>query len=400
MKQVPPRSASHTAAPSMTGYLYQTRYALLRGLQEGKRHPGHDISIEKLDDVAFEENGRLIELIQTKHHVRRGDLSDASVDLWKTLGIWIPRLREDPVGSTSTRFVFLTTDTAASGSALSMLRQPDDNRDESHAARLLLEVATTSKNQRTAAARNAFLTLTDAQRTSLIGNIWVFDEAPNIVDVREEIEAELRYSAPRDQVSNLTDHLEGWWFKRIVIALSHRHPSVIRLADIQDKIADIRDNFSRGNLPLDEEIDAMPAVSELPKDTRTFIHQMNLVRVSDNEARATIHDYYRAYAQRSRWARHNLLLDGDVERYDRALCDAWSRSFFAHTGDLDEDCDDRTKEDQGRKVFRWARQHQMPLRNRQEMWLSSGSFQMLADDVKIGWHPNYASLVAARKEKT
>ena len=400
MKTVPPRSASHSATASMTGYLYQARYALLRGLQEGRRHPGRELSIERLDDVAFEENGRPIELIQTKHHVRHGDLSDPSVDLWKTMGIWIKRIMEDPIGSISTRFVFLTTETAAGGSALSMLRQADDSRDEPQAAKLLVAVATNSKNQATVAARNAFLILTDAQRTSLISNIWVFDDAPNIVDVREEIEAELRYSAPRDQVSNLTDYLEGWWFKRIVIALSDRHSSVIPLAHVQDKIADIRDNFRVGNLPLDEEIDAMPEVSELPTDNRTFIHQMTLVRISDNEVLATIHDYYRAYAQRSRWARQSLLLDDEAERYDRALRDVWSRSFFNHTGDLVEDCDDRTKEDQGREVFHWARQHQMPLRNRQEIWLSSGSFQMLADEVRIGWHPNYASLVAAWKGET
>ncbi len=399
MNPAPPPSASHSAAASMTGYLYQARYALLRGLQEGRRHPGHELSIEKLDDVAFEENGRAIELIQTKHHVRHSDLSDKSVDLWKTFGIWMQRLIDDPGSATNTRFVFLTTDTAANGSALSMLRPPGDDRDESKAVQLLVGAATTSKNHRTATARSTFVGLTDAQRGSLVRNVWVFDEAPNIVNVREEIEAELRYSAPHDQVSNLTDYLEGWWFKRVINALSDRHSSVVALAYIQDKIADIRDSFSRSKLPLDEEIDAMPEVGEIPRDKRTFIHQMNLVRVSDNEVRATIHDYYRAYAQRSRWARQNLLLDGEAEQYDRALCDTWHRRFLHHTSDLEEDCDDSTKENEGRRIFRWAREHLVPLRNRHEVWLSSGSFQMLADEVRVGWHPNYKSLVAAWEEE-
>ena len=399
MNPDPPRSPSHSAAASMTGYLYQARYALLRGLQEGRRHPGHELSIEKVDDIAFEEDGRAIELIQTKHHARHGDLSNTSVDLWKTLGIWIQRLMYDPGSATSTRFVFLTTDTAVSGSALSMLRPPGDDRDVSSAVQLLIGAATTSKNQRTATARSMFLALSDAQRKSLVRNVWVFDEAPNIINVREEIEAELRYSAPHDQVSNLTDYLEGWWFKRVISALSDRHSSVVALADMQNTIADIRDNFRRGKLPLDDEIDAMPEIGEIPKDKRAFIHQMTLVHVSDNEVRATIHDYYRAYAQRSRWARQNLLLDGDAERYDRALCDAWYRRFLHHTSDLEDDCDDSTKENAGLRVFRWARQHQLPLRNRHEVWLSSGSFQMLADDVRVGWHPNYKSMVAAWKDE-
>ena len=400
METVPSRSTSHSATASMTGYLYQARYALLRGLQEGRRNPGHELSMERLDDVAFEENGKPIELIQTKHHVRHGDLSDASVDLWKTIGIWIKRIKEDPTSGIRIRLVFLTTQTAIHGSALSMLRQADHGRDQSEAATRLVAVATKSKNQATEAARNAFLTLTDKQRTSLISNIWVFDGAPNIVDVRKEIESELCYSAPHDRVSHFTDHLEGWWFKRVVIALSACQSSVIPLAHIQAKIADIRNDYKVRNLPLDEEIDAMPEVSELPTENRPFIHQMTLVRVSQNEVLTTIHDYYRAYAQRSRWARQSLLLDDESERYDRALRDAWSRSFLRHTGHLVEDSDDHTMEVQGRKVFHWARQHQFPLRNRQEMWLSSGSFQILADDVRIGWHPHYECLLAAWKENT
>ena len=91
MKSSPLLSGSHDASASLTGYLFQARYALLRGLEEGRRHPGHALSIEKFDDVAFEEAGRPVELIQTKHHGNRGDVSDASVDLWKTLHIWITR---------------------------------------------------------------------------------------------------------------------------------------------------------------------------------------------------------------------------------------------------------------------------------------------------------------------
>ena len=59
----------------MLGYLYQCRYALLRGLEEGKSHAGHALTIEKFDDVAFEDSGDPIELIQTKHHPTRASTS-------------------------------------------------------------------------------------------------------------------------------------------------------------------------------------------------------------------------------------------------------------------------------------------------------------------------------------
>ena len=396
----PPLSGSHDASASLTGYLFQARYALLRGLEEGRRHPGHALSIEKFDDVAFEEAGHPVELIQTKHHGNRGDVSDASVDLWKTLHIWIKRIIEDPAGAADTRLVLLTTSVASDGSALSMLRQSGGGRDESRAVELLISAANDSRNQVTAAARDAFLALTGAARQVLVGNIWVFDKAPNIIDVRDEIETVLHYSAALDQVGDLTDHLEGWWFNRVVIALTDPNVATIPLASIQNKVAELREGFRLGNLPLDERIEATPAVRELPGDDRTFIRQMNFVHVSENEVGATVHDYYRAYEQRSRWAREHLFLDGEADRYDRGLRDAWYRRFLACTADVGEGCDDATREAQGRKVFRWAREYQKPLRNRDEIWLSSGSFQMLADEARIGWHPNYETLLDSSKDET
>ena len=392
-------SVSHSASASLTGYLYQARYALLRALEEGRRHPSHAISIEKFDDVAFEKDGHSVELIQTKHHVSHGDVSDRSVDLWKTLNIWIQRINEDPTGTANTRLVFLTTNTATDGSALSMLRKSDESRDEACALELLVSAANKSQNQATKAARNEFLSLTTAARRLLVRNIWVFDQAPNIIDVREEIEAVLHYSAPPDQVSSLTDLLEGWWFNRVIIALSDPGSSEISLGAIEMKVSTLREQFKIGNLFVDEKIEGMLPVSDLPGDDRTFVRQMDLVNVPEGELKAAVHDYYRAYEQRSRWARENILLDGEADRYDRGLHDAWNRRFLACTADLAGDCDESNKEEKGREVFRWSREYPKLFRNRDELWLSSGSFQMLADEVRIGWHPDYETRLASGKEE-
>lgn len=79
-------ASTHEASASATGYLFQCRYALLAGLQAIAKSPQLEISIEKFDDVGFEVDGEPTQLIQTKHHVGKlGNLTDASVDLWKTL---------------------------------------------------------------------------------------------------------------------------------------------------------------------------------------------------------------------------------------------------------------------------------------------------------------------------
>ena len=395
---LPHPPSPHDASASLLGYLYQARYALLRGLEESRLHPGYLLSIEKFDDVAFEQDGRPVDLIQTKHHTRSADVSDYSRELWTTLNIWTTRLTDDPADAASTRFVLLTTATAPRGSALSMLRNSGEARDIPTALRLLIAAATSSDNQRTKVAREKFLDLTPSQRELLLHNMWVFDRAPNILDVRDDVEALLHYTAPRHQVANLVDHLEGWWFSRVITALSDSRLTELPLNHLAKKVAELRENFKLESLPLHEGIEEMLPRPDGSGEDMTLVRQMHLVSLEEMERTDALQDYYRAYEQRSRWARESLLLDGETERYDRNLRDAWQRRFYAETADLRDDTDEFTKRASGRAVFRWSREYQKPLRNRDELWLSSGSFQMLADRVKLGWHPNYEAHFAVLDE--
>ncbi len=144
----------------------------MRGLDESKTFAGHALTIEKFDDIAFEDDGRPVELIQTKHHCKPGDTSDKSVDVWKTLAIWIGRVKGDPSAVAEARFVFLTTSQAAPNSALSKLRQSESDRDVDGAIALLLQAASESKSVQTKKARTAFRTMDHSIRQLLVQNIW------------------------------------------------------------------------------------------------------------------------------------------------------------------------------------------------------------------------------------
>ena len=189
----------HGAAPSALGYLFQCRYGLLVGLQAILDTPELLISIEKFDDVAFEANGEPTALIQTKHHVGKvGDLSDNSVDLWKTIAVWLAKLVEDPEAFLRMKFILLTTASASDSSAASRLRMRD--RDEKAADELLIVAAKTSDNKRTEVARSAYAALPEQTRIALLNAVTVLDGSPNIIDVREDIVRHLYGAAPREQM--------------------------------------------------------------------------------------------------------------------------------------------------------------------------------------------------------
>lgn len=378
----------HGAAAPALGYLFQCRYALLAGLRAVLDAPQTLMSIEKFDDVAFETNGEPTELIQTKHHIEKaGDLSDESVDLWKTLHIWVKKVAKDVEAPFRTKFVLLTTASAPDKSAASLLRMRD--RDEQAADKLLVAAATRSRNKKIADACVAFAAVPEQVRLSLLRSVSILDGSPNIIDVHEEIARELHHAAPRDHIDKLVERLEGWWFGAVIRALSAATPTAIPVLAIEQRVDELREEFKRDALPVDFKgvVPSESVIAEL--DKRPFVRQLRKIEIGSKRIEYAIRDYYRASEQRSRWAREELLIDGELERYEHELTEAWEPRHAAVVEEADSCSPDR-KIELGQAVFKWVEQDaSFPLRTVRERFLTHGSYHILANRHVVGWHPDF-----------
>lgn len=378
----------HGAAPSAMGYLFQCRYALLAGLRSVPDTPQLLISIEKFDDIAFEAGGEPTDLIQTKHHVDRvGDLSDGSVDLWKTMAVWLAKLAEDIEAPFRMKFVLLTTAAAPDGSAASLLRMRD--RHEENADKLLVKAAKRSKNKKIAKTCAAYGELAEHVRLSLLRCVMILDGSPNILDVREDIARELHHAAPRDRIDSLVERLEGWWFGAVIRAMSDTPPSAIPVLAIEQRVDELREEFKRDALPVDCKavVPSETVVAEL--DKRPFVRQLRRIEIGPKRIEYAIRDYYRASEQRSRWAREDLLVDGELQQYERELTEAWEPRHAT----IVEEAESGSAEQKvalGQSVFRWVEQDaSFPLRTVRDRFLTHGSYHILANRYAVGWHPEF-----------
>lgn len=376
----------------MLGYLYQCREALLIAIVETRSQPTLSVSIERFDDVAFEQNGTPSELLQLKHHVNPASLTDMSVDLWKTLRIWSEAVAADPQAPFERRFSIITTAQAPPGSAAELLRTNRPSAEaEKDALALLKAAATTSASGETAAGRKAFLELSDQDQKNLLAAIRIHDQAPSITNARSEIEAQLHFSAPDGKVGDLVDHLEGWWFSQVVACLADIKSPAISLLALRAKIDEIARAFRNSELLISPEALAV-TVGDLPEsDGRTFVRQMRCVDIAEESIELAKLDFYRATAQRSTWARENALLDGEAARYDADLVERWKRERLARESS-GKPISDEQKRIFGRELFHWASREQAPFRNRHEQWLCTGSYQILSDGVTVGWHPDHSKM--------
>jgi hypothetical protein len=235
----------YAASASLLGYLFQCRQALLTGIQLSKSFPGLSISIEKFDDISVESGGKPALQMQLKHHIAPGNLTDHSPDLWKTLRIWCEQIKSNPQLPFETRFTILTTATASDGSAASKLRPGRTDEDKKAAHQQLEHVAVNSKNESTKHARASFLDLQHQERVSLLEALLIFDNAPNITNVRAEIEDLLIFAVPSQHLCKLVDHLEGWWVAAVIRSLMDSAEPSITLLALRTKIDELATALSK-----------------------------------------------------------------------------------------------------------------------------------------------------------
>ena len=117
--------AQFGGGPAFLGFQYQTRYALLLLLRDGK---GGSIYLEKTDDISLDRDGATTEQIQTKHRTRTRPLGDASPDLWRTLHNWSVGMREGTIDPSSHTLMLVTTSPARDNTVASLLGPNPSNR--------------------------------------------------------------------------------------------------------------------------------------------------------------------------------------------------------------------------------------------------------------------------------
>jgi hypothetical protein len=229
-------TTSFSAGPPALGYFYQARYALYTILSNEEEIK---LSIESLDDIAFEEEGAPRELLQLKHHINQeASLTDSSPDLWKTLRVWSELARSGKVSLGEIILTLVTTAQAEEGSIASHLR-PGSQRNTKLAHAKLLEIAQKSKNKSLSKAFEAFTRLASETQELLVNSVQIVDSSPDIVIVTDKIKDKIKFAVRREHLNSLYERLEGWWFKKVVNHLKGQSTEGIAGFEVGDKIRDL-----------------------------------------------------------------------------------------------------------------------------------------------------------------
>jgi len=388
--QITPNS-EFSAIGSLSGYLFQCRYALLDAIRRLKRGSTFSVTIETLDDIVFESPGDAVDVLQTKHHLNRvANLTDASPDLWKTIRIWSEQYVAGKLLPGATLYL-ITTALAPSNSVAAFLKA-DSNRDVQGAIYRLNSVAGSSTNADNRSAYTVYKSLTEETKLSLFNSVIVIDAVPLLADLDSVIRQEVYFTVECKYLNAFIMRLDGWWLKRVILLLTQQNIKPVLSEELYEELGHLREQFKQENLPIDDDILAA-TVDENGYQNRTFVQQLKLIEIGNRRIFFAIRDYFRAFTQRSRWLREELLYIGELDRYEQKLTEEWEIHFEAMRDELGDEATNEEKKRAAQALYRWVEENDLqkirPMVN--DPCISRGSYHILADDLKVGWHLEFSN---------
>lgn len=375
----------HEAGFAKLGYLYQIRYALHRAIEDCD---AYYIKLESLDDVEVESDSST-KLFQLKHHYAESNLPNKSVDFWKTIGIWAEQILDESLDTEEFKFYLVTTSTVTSNTIAHHLLE--DKRDPKKAVLLMDEIASDIKNVDLSKSINNYLKLSQSQKNLLCESIVVLPNEDNASNIIVKIKQRLEYTVQIDFVDSLYEQLEGWWFGKVIDLLFGDCDKIWR-EEVRDKILQLSYSYHPETLPIDFN-DISLKKSEIDGFMNyQFVKQLELIGVGVQRIHNAILDYYKAYHQRTKWVRDDLLIDYDISEYERKLVDGWNRFRISVIDELGEAGEAELKK-AGRSILNWVEtQADIRIKPRvSEKFVMTGSYHILSNSnpAKIGWHPDF-----------
>lgn len=380
--------ASHNASGQMLGYLYQMRYALCLLMRSDDED--YQISMEKFDDVAFDLGGDPRQLVQVKHHLKPMNITDTSVDLWRTLNVWIDAIAADRTLLDCTDFIIVTTASVSKGSVADLIQEGRPRK-----AYDALKAIANNPRKTIDPYCSKFAKAEHGDMLRLLSRTRIISSTCNAVEVEDEVRRLLLYTyspAHEEHLGMIVNAIEGWWLHECAEALSSDNPTIMTQRQIRFKVHEVAGQYRDDNLPIEfQELDGVDE-SELDHSDRVFLEQLRLLKSGNSRLRIAIRDYYRAVKQRSSWLRKGLLYANELERYEGRLVDEWEHAFSdmkEEYGDTD-DLTEAQKVKGGKELYKVTMSGDVPIRARvSEPYVMRGTYHILANHLEVGWHMDF-----------
>jgi hypothetical protein len=387
--------SDYSASDSYLGFAHQTFSALTLLLDSGD---DDSVTLELTDDVTLHSPGSDVRH-QIAHTISDApdELSIKAVKLWKTIRIWATEYR-------STEHYVLITCAPISQELMSLTDNSDRTQLqiqlEAEAARVIQEHdQKVHEHKDRYQGCKAFLALDGKTRSALVYQILLCPQSPNITRIDAALGENLKNIATPEKRQLIIVRLREFWLNRVVKSLTGELPRRISKREVQQQIEEIHNEITGPILPDDFGDLKPPEDCDTPDLMRT---QIELVDGGPRRITRARRARWQSANQRQRWMDDKITFWSQLNRFDQKLVDVWSDRHGPMCDDT-VDAPEEVKRRRGCEILDWSHQGAastlIKIGNKvAPPFLVQGTYQQLADDRRVGWHPDYESLLPKREE--
>ena len=375
---------NHTAKPSILGYTYQLFYGLylLLHSEEDKK-----IFIEHYDDLTIENKGTY-QVIQMKYSQTPKNITDRSIDLWKTIRNWSSNIMNKNPEFMNAELVIITTDHAVKNSIAYFLKPENKKIDD--ALKRLNEVGQNAGNEIENKFYPIFQKLGPIEQAKLLQRISILDGAPTFEEIEERVKYFLKKFTDIEFVEKYYTDVLGWWTKKIHEVLQTKELIGIDSSELWELLRNIRNTYRKEILITTiKESDVLSKSTSI--DNKTFVKQLLIINKEPEDIKIAKIDYLMADSQTTKWINENPSLDDEIRKHKEALFEEWKLKFSSLKQKLKNNKDDNVLVSTGCDLYDWAMidTYYLNIGPKAGHFFRRGKFHELSDEKRIGWHPDY-----------
>lgn len=377
------------APGQMLGYLFQIERVVF-WLSELKS--GGFVGVECGDDIVVKKNvnGENEVYEQDKSSIsKKLPFADLSSDLWKTLAIWLNKIKDDSIDLDKCHFFMVSNRKIPTTRLVWKFSKAKENDELENCIKLLKE--TGAKHTGKLAPKIAeVLTFSDIQLKELIKKIQVFDNTSSKdIMFKEGIRNNMKIGkdVPFD---NIYQNFIGWAFDNIVDCWNSKTEAWLEV----DSFISLSNRLITQylNRPfIEKTIENLPISSGDIKRHRTenFVKQLEKIDADDDEKIMAINDYLRASSEKTRFAKEANITIQDWKQFESNLIDRWNM-ISKPTCKLSDSSDEK----KGYEIYYKTLTHKEKLCGieTEQNYTTRGAYHRLANKIKIGWHPLWKKL--------
>lgn len=346
---------------------------------------GESVSIEHEDDVSvYRANGELV-LEQCKSALGSNPIANRAEALWNTFANWADRCAEG-VSPNTTRFLLYVTPTKAGPLVEALHSAITDEAVTAALASIKALVDPKKPDVGCTPHVTRFLKAGDAVCGKIIRRFELLVEDDPIEVIREPLRATL-----------LPETIDAFCGAAIGIAKEEADKLIRKKQPARVDATAYRRLFgafarkydlfglllSKAPAPTDDHIATV--VGERP----IFVQQLQAVESSPDMLVSAVSDYLKTISDKVDWANEGRIVANSLDEFDNELL----REHRNARDEIEDTQATKTQAERGRALYRMCAKARLSLEGRAlPGHFVPGAFNHLAEDRRLGWHPDYKTL--------